>query len=148
MDVGGQDATEAFEDVGHSDEAREILAGLAVGKLKRQVCYSLTPILLLSSLIPLALFPSLSTTIFLLSPLFLPLTTSSQSTLHPSYHIQNAEQSRTNLVGLKTTARRSNPQNSDIILFHRFLNFNRQFRFRSWIIRYYSSWRSSCFWSL
>ena len=25
LDVGGQDSTEAFEDVGHSDEAREIL---------------------------------------------------------------------------------------------------------------------------
>jgi len=36
LDVGGQDATEAFEDVGHSDEAREILAGLIVGDLKRQ----------------------------------------------------------------------------------------------------------------
>ncbi|CAL3962588.1 hypothetical protein PZA11_000295 [Diplocarpon coronariae] len=36
IDVGGQDATEAFEDVGHSDEAREILAGLLVGNLKRQ----------------------------------------------------------------------------------------------------------------
>jgi len=36
LDVGGQDATEAFEDVGHSDEAREILAGLEVGTLKRQ----------------------------------------------------------------------------------------------------------------
>jgi len=36
MDVGGQDATEAFEDVGHSDEAREVLDGLLVGKLKRQ----------------------------------------------------------------------------------------------------------------
>jgi cytochrome b involved in lipid metabolism len=36
LDVGGQDATEAFEDVGHSDEAREILEGLIVGKLKRQ----------------------------------------------------------------------------------------------------------------
>lgn len=35
LDVGGQDATEAFEDVGHSDEAREILAGMHVGKLKR-----------------------------------------------------------------------------------------------------------------
>ena len=35
--MGGQDATEAFEDVGHSDEAREILSGLLVGKLKRQV---------------------------------------------------------------------------------------------------------------
>ncbi|KAL8824156.1 MAG: hypothetical protein Q9191_005260 [Dirinaria sp. TL-2023a] len=36
LDVGGQDATEAFEDVGHSDEAREILQGLLVGDLKRQ----------------------------------------------------------------------------------------------------------------
>ena len=35
LDVAGQDATEAFEDVGHSDEAREILEGLRVGKLKR-----------------------------------------------------------------------------------------------------------------
>lgn len=38
LDVGGQDATEAFEDVGHSDEAREILEGLLIGKLKRAVC--------------------------------------------------------------------------------------------------------------
>ena len=37
LDVGGQDATEAFEDVGHSDEAREILEGLLVGSLKRAV---------------------------------------------------------------------------------------------------------------
>ncbi|PNS15048.1 hypothetical protein CAC42_2277 [Sphaceloma murrayae] len=36
LDVGGQDATEAFEDVGHSDEAREILDGMLVGQLKRQ----------------------------------------------------------------------------------------------------------------
>ena len=35
LDVSGQDATEAFEDVGHSDEAREILDGLTIGKLKR-----------------------------------------------------------------------------------------------------------------
>jgi len=35
VDVGGQDASEAFEDVGHSDEAREILDGLYVGNLKR-----------------------------------------------------------------------------------------------------------------
>lgn len=35
LDVGGQDATEAFEDVGHSDEAREILDGMLVGNLKR-----------------------------------------------------------------------------------------------------------------
>lgn len=33
--MAGQDATEAFEDVGHSDEAREILEGLKVGVLKR-----------------------------------------------------------------------------------------------------------------
>lgn len=38
LDVGGQDATEAFEDVGHSDEARETLDKLYVGELKRQVC--------------------------------------------------------------------------------------------------------------
>lgn len=42
LDVGGQDATEAFEDVGHSDEAREILEGLLVGNLKRVVCYLLS----------------------------------------------------------------------------------------------------------
>ena len=42
LDVGGQDATEAFEDVGHSDEAREILDGLIVGDLKRMVCLSLS----------------------------------------------------------------------------------------------------------
>jgi cytochrome b involved in lipid metabolism len=35
LDVAGQDATEAFEDVGHSDEAREVLDGLLVGELKR-----------------------------------------------------------------------------------------------------------------
>ncbi|KAF5854112.1 hypothetical protein GGP41_006894 [Bipolaris sorokiniana] len=37
LDVGGQDSTEAFEDVGHSDEAREILEGLYVGKLERKL---------------------------------------------------------------------------------------------------------------
>jgi cytochrome b involved in lipid metabolism len=36
LDVAGQDATEAFEDVGHSDEARETLEQLLIGKLKRQ----------------------------------------------------------------------------------------------------------------
>ena len=41
MDVGGQDATEAFEDVGHSDEAREILEGLLIGPVKRMVRYPL-----------------------------------------------------------------------------------------------------------
>lgn len=37
LDVAGQDATEAFEDVGHSDEARETLDQLYAGTLKRQV---------------------------------------------------------------------------------------------------------------
>ncbi|OAQ73868.1 cytochrome b5 [Pochonia chlamydosporia 170] len=36
LDCAGQDATEAFEDVGHSDEARETLDKLLVGVLKRQ----------------------------------------------------------------------------------------------------------------
>ena len=36
LDVVGQDATEAFEDVGHSDEARETLEKLLVGTLKRK----------------------------------------------------------------------------------------------------------------
>jgi len=35
MDVAGKDATDAFEDVGHSDEARELLAGLCVGNLEK-----------------------------------------------------------------------------------------------------------------
>lgn len=39
MDVAGQDATEAFEDIGHSDEAREILDGLLIGNLKRAVSW-------------------------------------------------------------------------------------------------------------
>ncbi len=33
QDVAGTDATNAFEDIGHSDEAREILSGLKIGKL-------------------------------------------------------------------------------------------------------------------
>ncbi|KAL8660105.1 MAG: hypothetical protein Q9226_000097 [Calogaya cf. arnoldii] len=37
LDVGGQDATEAFEDVGHSDEARKTLEAMEKGKLKRMV---------------------------------------------------------------------------------------------------------------
>lgn len=32
--ITGKDATEAFEDVGHSDEARELLSGLLVGDLE------------------------------------------------------------------------------------------------------------------
>ncbi|GLB34104.1 putative cytochrome b5 family protein [Lyophyllum shimeji] len=31
---GGQDATEAFEDVGHSDEARALLPGMLVGEFE------------------------------------------------------------------------------------------------------------------
>lgn len=50
LDVGGQDATEAFEDVGHSDEAREILEGLKVGKLKRVVRVTPQPIPPISAL--------------------------------------------------------------------------------------------------
>ena len=42
LDVGGQDATEAFEDVGHSDEARGILQGLLIGDLKRKVSATTT----------------------------------------------------------------------------------------------------------
>ncbi|KAI5807423.1 cytochrome b5 [Peziza echinospora] len=34
LDVAGVDSTEAFDDVGHSDEAREILATLLVGNIK------------------------------------------------------------------------------------------------------------------
>ena len=41
LDVAGQDATEAFEDVGHSDEARETLEQLLVGTLKRLVSHML-----------------------------------------------------------------------------------------------------------
>lgn len=37
LDVAGQDATEAFEDVGHSDEARESLKPMLVGSLQRKV---------------------------------------------------------------------------------------------------------------
>ncbi|KEZ40351.1 Delta(8)-fatty-acid desaturase [Scedosporium apiospermum] len=36
LDVGGQDATEAFEDVGHSDEARELLKTLQTGTINRK----------------------------------------------------------------------------------------------------------------
>ena len=55
LDVGGQDATEAFEDVGHSDEAREILDGLLVGDLKRMVHHQ-PPIS--SPLFPFPIIPS------------------------------------------------------------------------------------------
>ncbi|KAI8348372.1 cytochrome b5-like heme/steroid binding domain-containing protein [Mortierella sp. GBAus27b] len=34
LDEGGRDATESFEDVGHSDEARDIMSKLYVGEYK------------------------------------------------------------------------------------------------------------------
>ncbi|KAK6200274.1 cytochrome b5 [Scheffersomyces amazonensis] len=34
VDVAGSDATEAFNDIGHSDDAHQILSGLLVGKLE------------------------------------------------------------------------------------------------------------------
>ena len=35
----GQDATEAFEDVGHSDEARELLPAMLIGEFEKDsVC--------------------------------------------------------------------------------------------------------------
>jgi len=37
LDLGGQDATDAFEDVGHSDEARDLLVPMLLGDLKRMV---------------------------------------------------------------------------------------------------------------
>lgn len=33
-DVAGTDATEAFNDIGHSDDAHDILKGLCIGKLE------------------------------------------------------------------------------------------------------------------
>ncbi|ODV79057.1 cytochrome b5 [Suhomyces tanzawaensis NRRL Y-17324] len=34
VDVAGTDATEAFDDIGHSDEAHEVLSGLLIGKVE------------------------------------------------------------------------------------------------------------------
>lgn len=34
LDVAGEDATEAFNDIGHSDEAHEILTDLLIGKVE------------------------------------------------------------------------------------------------------------------
>ena len=33
--ASGKDATEAFEDVGHSDEARALLAGMQIGEFEK-----------------------------------------------------------------------------------------------------------------
>lgn len=43
-DVAGQDATQEFEDVGHSEEANESLESLYVGDLPEDVCAN-SPIL-------------------------------------------------------------------------------------------------------
>lgn len=37
LDCAGTDATEAFNDIGHSDDAHEILGGLLLGKLEGAV---------------------------------------------------------------------------------------------------------------
>ena len=42
----GKDATDAFEDVGHSDEAREILATLLRGTLDRRVSHYVASMLM------------------------------------------------------------------------------------------------------
>lgn len=41
----GQDATEAFEDVGHSDEARALLPGMLVGEFEEDTVSNHTAIL-------------------------------------------------------------------------------------------------------
>ena len=40
--AAGKDATEAFEDVGHSDEARDLLKGMLVGEFEKNSasCFS------------------------------------------------------------------------------------------------------------
>ncbi|GEQ68550.1 hypothetical protein JCM33374_g2218 [Metschnikowia sp. JCM 33374] len=37
VDCAGEDATEAFDDIGHSDDAHDILKGLLIGKLEGAV---------------------------------------------------------------------------------------------------------------
>jgi len=51
-DVAGGDATEAFEDVGHSPEALNILATLRIGDLKKQAGNSAAPTEKLSQALP------------------------------------------------------------------------------------------------
>lgn len=38
LEVGGQDGTQAFEDVGHSDDAREMLEPFLIGEVASEVC--------------------------------------------------------------------------------------------------------------
>lgn len=42
----GKDATEAFEDVGHSDEARALLPGMLIGEFEKGTNVSPTPSIL------------------------------------------------------------------------------------------------------
>lgn len=42
VDVAGTDATEPFDDIGHSDDAHEILASLKIGNLKGGVVKKVT----------------------------------------------------------------------------------------------------------
>jgi cytochrome-b5 reductase len=38
VEVAGTDATEAFEEAGHSDDARDIMAAYCIGELAEEVC--------------------------------------------------------------------------------------------------------------
>ncbi|KAH6967585.1 cytochrome b5-like heme/steroid binding domain-containing protein [Ilyonectria sp. MPI-CAGE-AT-0026] len=51
LDLAGQDATEAFEGVGHSEEARECLDSLFLGALKQSVSKAASKFWLLQRLI-------------------------------------------------------------------------------------------------
>lgn len=46
MEFAGQDATEAFEDIGHSSDARNILKSLVIGRLKSKKVHRKNSILL------------------------------------------------------------------------------------------------------
>lgn len=43
VEVAGKDATAEFEDVGHSDEAMELLKPFLVGEIPSTVCFFLLP---------------------------------------------------------------------------------------------------------
>jgi cytochrome b involved in lipid metabolism len=45
LEEAGRDATEAFEDVGHSDEARELLGPMYLGDFVGEVCLPSGPLL-------------------------------------------------------------------------------------------------------
>ncbi|KAI5993645.1 cytochrome b5-like heme/steroid binding domain-containing protein [Pisolithus albus] len=44
LSEAGKDATDAFEDVGHSDEARELLPGMLVGELDKESVSPIQPL--------------------------------------------------------------------------------------------------------